>query len=148
MRFICCLCSSILAITLTTACASPTHYGSSSLEGNWLSAVERHSPYGWYRRSLTFEATGSFIYEYRSYGIHQGQPRDQLSSYMRIEGTYRAERNRLIFQVREPRPYGTPPGTIFDDARYEVRGPQLLLHFTSYPADAPVRGTFVFTRAR
>lgn len=155
------LCSSVLPLAFTIACASPTESEPLLLDGTWVSAVENASPSGWYRRSLTFEATGSFTSEFRSYGIYAGQPRDELSGYQRTEGTYRAEGNRLVFQatrlvswdrfygvtsperVTEPYPYGT----IFDDARYEVQGRQLTLHFTTYPADAPEPTAMVFTRA-
>jgi hypothetical protein len=152
--------SLVLPLAFTIACASPTESGPSSLDGTWVAAVENASPSGWYRRSLTFEANGSFTSEFRSYGIYPGQPRDQLSGYQRTEGTYRAEGDRLVFQparlvwwdrfygvdspeqVSEPYPYGT----IFDDARYERQGPQLTLHFTIYPADAPEPAVLVFTR--
>jgi len=127
-----------------------------------VAAAENPTGSGWYRRSLTFEATGSFTSEFRSYGIYQEQPHDELSGYQRTEGTYRAEGNRLIFQaarlvwwdrfygvasperVEEPYPYGT----IFDDARYEVLGRQLTLHYTVYPADAAEPAVLVFTRTR
>ena len=155
-------CSSVLPLALTIACASPTESEPSSLDGTWVTAAQNLSPSGWYQRSLTFEATGSFTSEFRSYGIYQGQSRDELSGYQRTEGTYRAEGNRLVFQatrlvawdrfygvaspVRVTEPY--PYGTIFDDARYEMQGRQLTLHYTIYPADAPEPTVIVFTRAR
>lgn len=153
-------CSLVLSLTFTLACASPTESGPSSLDGTWVAAIENASPSGWYRRSLIFEASGSFTSEFRSYGIYQGQPRDELSGYSRIEGTYRAEGDRLFFQptrlvswdrfygvnsperVSEPYPYGT----IFDDARYERQGRMLTLHYTTYPADAPEPTVVVFMR--
>lgn len=156
------LCSSVLAVALAIACAGPTESGSSLLDGMWVSPADDASPSGSYVRSLTFGPAGSFTSEFRSYGVYQGQPRDELSGYQRTEGTYRAEGNRLIFQparlvvwdrfngdasperVTEPYPYGS----IFDDARYEILDGQLSLHFTIYPADAPVPTVLVFTRAQ
>jgi hypothetical protein len=154
------LCSSVLPLALTIACASPTESGSSPLRGTWI-AVENGSPSGYYRRSITFEASGSFTEDFRGFGIYPGQPRNELSAYQRTEGTYQVEGDRLVFQparliswdrfygvnspesVYEPYPYGT----IFDDARYESSGFQLTLHYTVYPADAPEPAVLVFTRA-
>jgi hypothetical protein len=156
------LCSSVLPLAFTIACASPTESIPSSLDGTWVAAAENASPSGSYQRSLTFGATGSFTSEFRSYGIYQGQPRDELSGYQRTEGTYGVEGNRLVFhaarlvwwdrfygvaspeRVSEPYPYGT----IFDDARFEMQARQLTLHFTVYPLDAPEPAVLVFTLAR
>lgn len=159
-------CWLVLSLPFTLACASPTESGPSQferspLDGIWVTAAENASPSGWYRRSLTFGANGSFTSEFRSYGIYQGQPRDEPSGYQRTEGIYERDADRLVFhptrlvwwdrfygvaspeQMSEPYPYGT----IFDDARYEIQGQQLTLHYTTYPADAPVPTVLVFTRA-
>lgn len=161
------LCSSVLPLAFWIACASPTESEPSSSEpsslvGTWVADAENASPSGWYQRSLTFKATVSFTSEFRSYGIYPGQLRDELSGYQRTEGTYATEGNRLDFsaarlvwwdrfygadpreRISEPYPYGT----IFDDARYEMNGRQLTLHFTIYPADAPEPALLVFTRVR
>lgn len=155
------LCSSVLPLAITIACASPTDSGSSPLSGTWVAGVENASPSGFYRRSITFEPSGSFTEEFRSFGIYGGQPRNELSGYQRTEGTYRVEGDRLVFQatrlivwdrfygvnspetVYEPYPYGT----LFPDARYEMGAFQLTLHFTVYPADAPEPAVLVFMRA-
>ena len=155
-------CSSVLALALTIGCASPTESEPSSLVGTWVGAAENASPSGWYQRSLTFEVAGSFTSAFRSYGIYQGQARDELSGYRRTEGTYQVEGNRLVFhaarlvswdrfygvaspeRISEPYPYGS----IFDDARYEMQGRQLTLRFTIYPADGPEPAVWVFTLAR
>jgi hypothetical protein len=150
----------VLPLTFMMACASPTEFGPASLDGSWVAAVENASPRGWYQRSLTFETNGSFISEFRSYGIYGGQPRNELSGYQRTEGTYQTDGDRLVFQptklvswdrfygansperVTEPYPYPS----IFDDARYEARRLRLTLRFTIYPADAPEPAVLVFTR--
>ena len=152
---------SALVLACTIACANPTESGQSLLNGTWKTAAENASPTGWYTRSLTFEPGGAFTSEFRSYGVYPGQPRDELSGYQRTEGTYRVEAKRLIFQpvrlvswdrfygatspetVSEPYPYGS----IFDDAHYDLVGPLLSLHYTTYPADAPVPTLLIFTRA-
>jgi hypothetical protein len=155
------LCSSVLPLTLTIACGSPTDSGSSPLHGTWVAGDENASPSGFYRRSITFGTSGAFTSEFRSFGIYSGQPRNELSGYQRTEGTYQVEGDRLVFQptrliswdrfyganspesVYEPYPYGT----IFEDARYESSGFQLTLHYTVYPAEAPEPAVLVFTRA-
>ena len=76
------LCSSVLPLALTIACASPTDSGSSPLHGTWI-AVENGSPSGYYQRSITFEASGSFTEDFRSFGIYAGQPRNELSGNLR-----------------------------------------------------------------
>jgi hypothetical protein len=153
--------SSLLAVALAIACASPAESGSAPLDGTWVGAAEKASPSGSYVRALTFGPAGSFTSEFRSYGVYQGEPSDELSGYQRTEGTYRAEGDRLTFQparlvvwdgsngvasperVIEPYPYGS----VFDDARYEIVDGQLSLHFTIYPADGPVPTVWVFTRS-
>jgi hypothetical protein len=153
---------SVLPLALTVACGGATDVKSSSLSGTWVAPVENASPSGWYRRSITFETSGSFTSEFRSFGVYAGQPRDELSGYQRTEGTYRTEGDRLVFQptrliswdrfygvnspeqVSEPYPYGT----IFDNARYEMTALLLTLHFTVYPADAAEPAVLVFIRAR
>jgi hypothetical protein len=122
-----------------------------SLEGTWVAATETASPTGWYQRSLTFDADGTFVSGFRVYGVYTWHQDDELSAYQRTEGTYAVEGNRLVFhpfrlvwwdryygdqspeQISEPYPYGT----IFDDARYQLKGRQLTLQFTVYPTDAP-----------
>lgn len=130
------------------------------LEGTWVAATETASPSGWYQRSLTFDANGTFASGFRIYGVYDWQQSDDLSAYQRTEGTYVVEGDRLVFhparlvwwdryygdqspeQISEPYPYGT----IFDDARYELKGRQLTLRFTVYPADAPETAVLVFNQ--
>jgi hypothetical protein len=156
------LCSSVLPLALAIACGSPTETQAPSLAGTWVAAPENASPSGSYLRSLTFDATGSFSSGFQVYGIYPGEPGDEVSAYQRTEGTYQAEGNRLVFQAMRlvwwDRYYGVdsqertvepyPYGSIFDDARYELHGRQLTLHYTAYPADAPETSVLVFTLAR
>jgi hypothetical protein len=153
--------SSVLSLALVMACADAAAPPPSALEGSWVAAREDASPTGWYQRSLTFGSAGSFTSEFRSYGVYPAQPRDELSGYQRTEGTYEVEGSRLIFhpvrlvewdrfygaaspeQITEPYPYTG----IFDNARYEMLGPALTLHYTIYPADAPEPAVLVFARA-
>ncbi|MBC7788339.1 MAG: hypothetical protein H7Z74_00220 [Anaerolineae bacterium] len=153
------LCGSILLLAIAISCSSSTEFESTPLDGTWVSTQENSSSSGRYDRALTFKAGGTFISEFRSYGEY-GESRHQQSSYQRTDGTYRVEGDRLIFhatrlivwdrfhggkpQIFDPYPYGT----LFDDARYEVRGQDLTLYYTTYPADAPEPTTMTYARAR
>jgi hypothetical protein len=147
---------------LTIACGSTTEPVAPSLHGTWVAPAETASPSGWYERSLTFDGKGSFAAGLRIYGIYNWQPTDELSAYQRTEGTYEIDGDRLVFhaarlvwwdryygaqspeQISEPYPYGT----IFDNARFELRDRQLILHFTVYPVDAPEPAVLVFNQSQ
>jgi len=149
-------------LALTIACAGATDVKTSELDGAWVAPAEDASPSGWYQRTLTFGSNGSFVSEFRSYGIYQGQPRDEPSGFQRTEGTYQIDGDRLLFQpvrliswdrfygvnspvqVAEPYPYGS----IFDNARFEIQAGTLILHYTVYPADAPEPAVLTFNPAR
>ena len=132
------------------------------LNGTWVADTETASPSGWYQRSLTFDTNGTFVSGFRIYGVYDWQQADDLSAYQRAEGTYDIQGDRLVFhparlvwwdryygdqspeQISEPYPYGT----IFDDARFSLKGTQLTLRFTIYPADAPETTVLVFHQRR
>jgi hypothetical protein len=152
----------LLLLALTIACAGATDVKPSQLDGTWIAPAENASPSGWYQRSLTFGSNGSFVSEFRSYGIYQGQSRNELSGFSRTEGRYQVDGDRLLFQparliswdrfygvnspvqVMEPYPYGS----IFDDARFAIEGGILILHYTIYPADAAEPAVLTFSPAR
>ena len=145
-----------------SASGPATTMAATELVGRWVGARNDLSPDGWHQSSLTLTIDGRFASENRMYGLYEGQRRDDLSARSRTEGTFRVAGDRLIFdakrlvwwdrfhgarsaeQVEEPYPWGT----IFDDARYSVRGDRLTIHFTVYPADAPVPAVGEYTRER
>jgi hypothetical protein len=155
------LCSRIMPFAITMSCGNPIDVEPLTLFGTWV-AIENASPSGSHRRSLSLGSNGSFTSEVRSFGIYPDQSPGALSSYQRTEGTFgiEVEGNGLIFHpirlvswdlfygVESPEriaePY--PHGSVFDDATYEIRGRELILDFTIYPADAPVPARLVFTR--
>lgn len=151
----------ILATSVAVACATPTSPATSELDGTWVSGPETASPRGFAERSITFGPGDAYRSEVRTYGIYPGQPANELSSYGRIEGTYGVVGDRLTVQparlVEWDRFYGAasperviepcPYQRMIDDDRFEVRGRQLTLYVTTYPADAAVPTTMVFTRA-
>jgi hypothetical protein len=138
--------------------------GSTALEivGRWVTSRNNLSAEGWHQGTLTFTIDGRFTSENRMYGLYEGQRRDDLSALTRIEGRYRIERDRLIFEpqrlvwwdhfygarsgehVEDPYPWGS----LFDDARYYVRDDHLALSYTVSPADAPVPVSAEYTRDR
>jgi hypothetical protein len=156
------ICTLTLPLAFSMACAGSTEPKllPTTLNGTWIAPVETGRPSGSYHRTLTFTGSGSFVSETRSYGIYQAQPRNELSGYTRIEGTFQAEGDRLLFHptrsvvwdifygVNSPERVTVPyNGSIYDDARYEVRARQLTLHFTIYPADAAEPAVMLFTLA-
>lgn len=132
------------------------------LVGRWVGSRNNLSPEGWHHGSLTFTIDGRFTSENRMHGLYEGQQRDDLSAFTRIEGKYRIERDRLIFEpqrlvwwdhfygrrsaehVEEPYPWNG----LFDDARYSVRDDHFTMSYTVYPADAPVPAVAEYTRDR
>jgi hypothetical protein len=93
------------------------------------------------------------------YGLYESQPPSQLSAFTRIEGSYRVEGDRVVFEptrlVWWDRFYGAtsaesvepyPWGGIFDDARVSVRGNRLVMQYTTYPADRALPTVAEFTR--
>ena len=132
------------------------------LVGRWVSSRNNLSPEGWNPSSLTFTIDGRFTSENRMYGLYEGQRRDDLSAFTRIEGRYRIVRDQLTFEplrlvwwdhfygarsrehVEDPYPWGD----LFDDARYSMRDDHLTMSFTVYPADAPLPAVAEYTRDR
>ena len=132
------------------------------LAGRWLSARSALAPEAWHQTSITFTIDGRFIAESRTYGLYEGQQRDELSAYTRTEGRYRVDQGRLsidpkrlitwdrfngessVEHVEDPYPYGR----LFDDARFTVREDNLALSFVVYPADAPVPVVAEYMRVR
>ncbi|QKJ30754.1 hypothetical protein HQ865_13660 [Mucilaginibacter mali] len=73
----------------------------------------------------------------------------------RINGTYSTDGHQLstsfkeivIRQKNNQVIYRTPfTGTLFDNATYQLDGNRLILHYTSYPADAPVATSMTLNR--
>jgi hypothetical protein len=146
-----------LLVLLSSCIADPP---SDDLIGTWKTAPVDLEPSGWYETLLGFSKYGAFESEVRSYGIHPGQDRNELSAYSRIEGTYRIDGDRLSFESNrlvwwEPQFYGSQEQvlepyriSLYDDGRYDLEGERLLLQYTAYPADAPVPASMEFARER
>ena len=133
-------------------CADPNQPEPTDLAGRWISAPADLAPQGWHQYHLTFTNAGRFSHEVRTYGLYTGQAPSTLTAFSRVEGRFRHDGDRLVTEperlvwwdsfygensrVRVEEPY--PWGGLFDDARFVVDGDRLTIHFTTYPADAPV----------
>jgi hypothetical protein len=149
------LCTALLSLTL--GCSDSTEPASGDLVGQWATAPQDLQPNGWYVSNFTFGADGAYLSDSRSYGVYPGQPRDELSGYTRFEGVYSVRGDSVFRELRRQvtwdRFYGaSSPEWVVDltgvpyyksGARYELRGPVLILHYLTYPADAPVETTMI-----
>ena len=149
-----------ISAVATLGCSDTLAPVPGNLVGTWVSAPSALQPQGSYRRHLLFTTGGRFAAEVRSYGVYPGQPADQLSHFSRIEGTFRRDGDRLLFDperhiwwdrfyganspVHVEQPY---PGGLFDDAVYELEPDRLTIRYTVYPADAPEPATAVYRRS-
>ena len=154
------LCTALLSLTL--GCSDSTAPAAGDLVGQWATAPEDLHPNGWYQSHITFGAGDSYLFEVRLYGLDPGQSRDLLSSYTRLEGVYAVRGDSVFREIRREvswdRFYGVnSPEHVTDltgnpfyksGARYQVQGPVLVLHYLTYPADAPVETTMILQRAK
>jgi len=143
-----------------SGCADPASPDPGELVGQWVSARADLSPQGWHQYHLTFTTAGRFVHEVRSYGVYPSQRSDALSAFSRVEGLFTAGGDRLSLEperlvwwdsfygesspVHVVQPY--PWGGVFDDARYFIREHKLIVHYTTYPADAPEPTTAEYWR--
>ncbi len=142
-------------------CSDPISPEAAKLVGRWERGPIDLAPQGWMRYHLTFTRSGRVVHEVRTYGLRPTQSRDELSSFVRVEGRWRQNGDQLFVEperlvwwdsfngvaspVRVEEPY--PWGGLFDDARYVVDGNTLTIQFTVYPADAPEPTTATYVRA-
>lgn len=145
-----------------SAAAPMTALSATELSGRWLTSRNDLAPDGSHQSALTFSIDGRFVFENRMYGLYDGQVAAELSAFTRIEGVYRIDRDRLVFEprrlvwwdrfegaqspehVEEPYPWGS----LFDDARFEVRDDRLVMTYRVYPGDKGVTAIGEYTRER
>ena len=130
------------------------------LATEWIAPPDDIGPVGWYQKRLTLATNGRFTATSSSYGLYEGQQRNDPSAWTRIEGSYRVDGNRIEFTPETmtwwdhfesathpaPRQSAYPWGTLFDDATFLVKGDTLTLGFNVYPADAAVPVTVRYAR--
>ena len=135
--------------------------GTPALTGEWRMPRDDIGEIGWYQKALTFFPDGRFASTSASYGLYEGQQRDDPSAWTRIEGLYRVEGNRLYFEpishswwdqfeaasFPAPRQAPYPWATLFDDATFVVTRDSLRVRFNVYPADAPLPVVAEYVRA-
>ena len=136
--------------------------GAPGLTGEWVAERNPVGAVGWHEQKLLLQANGRFASVSSSYGLYEGQRRDDPSAWTRIEGTVRVDGNRLHFSPetmtwwdhfespdsRATRHAAYPWDSLFDDATVAVNGDILVLSFNVYPADAPVPVTARYSRRR
>ena len=145
-----------------SAAAPTTVLSATELSGRWLTSHDDLAPDGSHQSALTFSIDGRFVFENRMYGLYDGQVANDLSAFTRTEGTYRIDRDRLVFEpqrlvwwdrfegaqshehVEEPYPWGS----LFDDARFEIRDDRLVMAYRVYPGDEGVPVVGEYTRER
>jgi hypothetical protein len=152
--------SLILLLVLTSGCLSGTAPDAQLLHGEWITDVVGLSPSGSMQYHLALRPDGHFSLEIRSYGVYAGQAPAVLSAFSRHEGQFDVDGARLRFRpekfigwdsfqgvaeptVQSPSPYSR----LFDDATFRVRRDRLVLHYLTYPADAPVPTQMRFRRS-
>lgn len=132
----------------------------SVVAGEWLAGPDDIGPSGWHMKRLTISPNGRFAATSASYGMYEGQARNDPSAWTRIEGEVRIDGNRLHFRPETmtwwdhfesadfplPRRTAYPWGSLFDDATFIVEGRTLTLGFNVYPADAPLPVSEHYTR--
>ena len=155
---------SLLAVGATLvvlACSGSASGPNTDLVGTWQSQKES-SPPGSYQTTIELRSDGRFTSVVQSFGLYPGQRATDLSAYSRYTGRYDAVRDSLFFHAQQyawwDRFYGADspehvlsvqsvslphPGTA-----YSLIGPRLILHYLSYPADAPVPTSQEFYRIR
>ena len=133
----------------------------SALVGNWIGPADEMGRSGYHQATLSLQPNGRFESTSTSYGLYEGQQRDQLSAWTRIEGSFRVEAGGIRFEPEvlvwwdqfeaashpAPRRMAYPWGSLFDDATFVVAGNRLRLSYNVYPADAPIPVTMEYTRA-
>lgn len=138
--------SLLIILLLAVACKKENAQQSanSGLVGTW---TEQSGPAGM-NRSLMFGRDSIYFVIWDS-----STPATSQVTY--INGTYSTDGHQLsthfketvIRQNNNQVIYRAPfIGTLFDNATYELSGNRLVLHYTSYPADAPVATTMVLNR--
>jgi hypothetical protein len=141
-------------VALLVACDGPTASDDEGLHGTWAE-VQPLQPRGSMVRFLRFEASGVFTARVNSYGVYDGS--DELSSYSETTGTYEVSSDRLLVHTEWTETWDSfhgdqepiravASGSPFDDCTFEVDGNRLVLHYMSYPADAPVPTVMTLVR--
>jgi hypothetical protein len=165
LRAACALVACAVVACAATGCSeapsAPTLSAAArSLQGRWLEPAGTLQPRGSTRGVLTFGPDGRFISARTSFGTYEGQAPNFVSGWSQTTGTYEVVGSRITFRpdslitwdsfsgtrtptVQTPYPYGG----VFDDCVFELQGDVLVLNFTVYPADAPVRARAAYTRA-
>ena len=148
--------AAILGVALLAGCGDPASIAPEDLEGSWVE-TKPLSPRGTMDRILTFGGDGRFWWRVESYGLYPEQAEGELSAWSETRGRYQIDEDRLYLEPRttdwydtfyeDPGPFTRDAyGARVDQAVFEVRDDELIGHYLSYPADAPVETTMRLKR--
>jgi hypothetical protein len=128
----------------------------SPLQGSWIT-TDTLQPQGFMRRTLSFGSGGAFAFRVQLYGMYDRS--NSLSAYIEQRGRFTVENDKLHFDVSEITTWdafyrNSSPETshvdytLFDDCSFRLLEAELVLNYTSYPADAPEATVLQFRRAQ
>ena len=144
----------------TTGCRDSTAPLSGDLIGFWT-ASQRNSDGTVYQSILSLDPAGTFTREWRDYASGPVNGLGALTAYIITDGTFSVRGDSVFMRATTVRnwdrdfnggavtitPVTTGVGPFgYGGARYEARRDSLILHFISYPADAPVETSEAFAR--
>jgi hypothetical protein len=107
---------------------------------------------------MKFGADGSYSSELLWIGFY-GLPADEVTGYLRMQGQYRLEGDRLMLRITRAKQWqkyaagpnpsvGTPEPAWWENGTLAVEGDRLIHTYVSAPADAPETFTEVYRRER
>jgi hypothetical protein len=149
---------SLAFVVVALACSETTKPVSSPIIGGWMSPRENLQPRGSFFRYLGFSESGKFTYVINSYGVYEGESPGAQSAYTNISGTYQVDGDRLVLTANRVANWDAFYGAnsrerveqvnmiVLDEARFRIVNGKLIIDYVTYPADAPVPTTQVFTR--
>lgn len=134
-----------------------TMMGSVNVVGEWVAAYPA-SDGAHTEERMKFGASGSYSSEVLWIGFY-GRPADEVTGYLRTQGRYRMEGDRLMLLVTRveewqkyavgPNPSLSTPDPVWAGrGTLEVEGDRLIHTFVAAPLDAPETFTQVYQRER
>jgi hypothetical protein len=114
--------------------------------GTWVDTTNAN-PGGYYINELILNNNATFTDKSSSYGIYNGQVKNELSGWFERTGNYEVNGNKISFVSKKVVSwdsfYGGDPVTnletqvIFENCTFMINNNILELNYITYPADAP-----------
>jgi hypothetical protein len=152
----------LVACALTGCSDSTTAPEVAPLVGAWQVAPYLSRDGTTYEQSLTLRGDQTYVRDWRIYAASGAGRRGDLFAYITTEGTFTVRGDSIFMRAILSRNWDrdffggvervTPVNSsgVYGQggARFEIIGETLVLHFLSYPADAPVETTESLVRVR